>query len=364
MEIMPVLHEKYDDTVSTCSVITGQLNPIRSLEVMNLLKTNYPMHHLHHLKRIRSSEQKGRKILEVVICDYKNDLKDDLPSTLCDDVLKENISQLKVSLVPLKQPLTRTQFEKAKKIWPTVFHEDKHLSKLLGKSFFSTKEMEQITKFMNAAINCAKVGLKKGMKPVGAVIVDPDLDVIIAKSYDCISYGDPLQHAVMVCIDLVSKAQGGGSLNNVQLQDVVLGANPYGLNKDLQESFEIDPSNEAKVMEVTTIDTERDECDAKKCNDEIISEKTNLKRKFLKEKPTEKYLCTGYDLYTTHEPCIMCAMALTHSRIRRVFYGAEDRVMGGVGSVYKIHCQVGLNHHFEVFKNVLHEQCLELEKKC
>lgn len=52
-----------------------------------------------------------------------------------------------------------------------------------------------------------------------------------------------------------------------------------------------------------------------------------------------------------------CAMALVHSRIRRVFYGCTDSVTGALGSRYKIHTQVGLNHHFEVFCDVLEEEC-------
>ena len=52
-----------------------------------------------------------------------------------------------------------------------------------------------------------------------------------------------------------------------------------------------------------------------------------------------------------------CAMALVHSRIRRVFYGCTDSVTGALGSRYKIHTQVGLNHHFEVFRGALEEKC-------
>ena len=50
-------------------------------------------------------------------------------------------------------------------------------------------------------------------------------------------------------------------------------------------------------------------------------------------------------------------MALVHSRIRRVFYGCSDNVLGALGSRYKIHTQTGLNHHFEVFSGVLEEEC-------
>ncbi|KAI8070500.1 cytidine deaminase-like protein [Gongronella butleri] len=65
------------------------------------------------------------------------------------------------------------------------------------------------------------------------------------------------------------------------------------------------------------------------------------------------YLCSGYDLYVTHEPCAMCAMALVHSRIGRVFYSIPTTT-GCLGSVYKIHTQPSLNHHYKVYKNLLH----------
>jgi tRNA(Arg) A34 adenosine deaminase TadA len=62
------------------------------------------------------------------------------------------------------------------------------------------------------------------------------------------------------------------------------------------------------------------------------------------------YLCTGMDLYILHEPCIMCSMALLHSRIGRVFYMHPSPEQGGLGSAYKIHCHPSLNHKFDVFR--------------
>ena len=45
-----------------------------------------------------------------------------------------------------------------------------------------------------------------------------------------------------------------------------------------------------------------------------------------------------------------CAMALLHSRIRRVFYCHRNPFCGALGSQYKLHVQKGLNHHFEVYE--------------
>ncbi|KAF7723214.1 adenosine deaminase, tRNA-specific 3 [Apophysomyces ossiformis] len=66
------------------------------------------------------------------------------------------------------------------------------------------------------------------------------------------------------------------------------------------------------------------------------------------------YLCTGYDIYITHEPCAMCAMALVHSRIGRVFY-SRSTPTGCLGTLHKIHSHPSLNHHYRVFKGVLAE---------
>ena len=59
------------------------------------------------------------------------------------------------------------------------------------------------------------------------------------------------------------------------------------------------------------------------------------------------------DLFVTLEPCAMCAGAITHARIRRLIYGAEDPKAGGVTSVIGVLNHQGLNHQVEVTPGVL-----------
>ncbi|KAJ1453233.1 cytidine deaminase-like protein [Pelagophyceae sp. CCMP2097] len=62
------------------------------------------------------------------------------------------------------------------------------------------------------------------------------------------------------------------------------------------------------------------------------------------------YLCTGLDLLTTDEPCVMCAMALVHSRIRRVAFSDADAKRGGLGSTEKVHTLRTINHRYRVWR--------------
>jgi len=67
----------------------------------------------------------------------------------------------------------------------------------------------------------------------------------------------------------------------------------------------------------------------------------------------QKYLCTGYDVYVTREPTIFEAMALTHSRVRRVIYGIQDTRcggLGGTGSKNAVHSLPGTNHKYRAFR--------------
>lgn len=65
------------------------------------------------------------------------------------------------------------------------------------------------------------------------------------------------------------------------------------------------------------------------------------------------YRLTGCDLYVTLEPCIMCAGAIMHSRVSRVFYGAKDPKTGACGSVSDPFSEPRLNHHTSVCGGLL-----------
>src|SRR6201997_4046353 len=72
------------------------------------------------------------------------------------------------------------------------------------------------------------------------------------------------------------------------------------------------------------------------------------------------YRLTDTTLYVTLEPCIMCAAAIVHARVRRLVFGAWDPRAGGAGSIVNVFALPELNHRVDVFGGVMMEQCAQL----
>jgi len=68
----------------------------------------------------------------------------------------------------------------------------------------------------------------------------------------------------------------------------------------------------------------------------------------------------GCTLVVTLEPCVMCAGALSLSRIDRIVFGAFDPRAGATGSIYQVHDDARLNHRVEVISGVLGPECREI----
>ncbi len=62
-------------------------------------------------------------------------------------------------------------------------------------------------------------------------------------------------------------------------------------------------------------------------------------------------------VYSTIEPCAMCAGALIQARVRRLVYGAADEEAGAVSSRFRICDTDFLNHRIQVSAGVLEEEC-------
>ena len=66
---------------------------------------------------------------------------------------------------------------------------------------------------------------------------------------------------------------------------------------------------------------------------------------------------TDCDLYVTKEPCIMCAGALIHVRIRRLIFGCADPKSGAAGGVINLLQHSALNHDCEITSGILQNEC-------
>ncbi len=68
----------------------------------------------------------------------------------------------------------------------------------------------------------------------------------------------------------------------------------------------------------------------------------------------------GCTLYVTKEPCVMCAGAIVHARIKRLVIAAEDAKYGACGTVFSICGDRRLNHAPEIVFGLLRDEASAL----
>ena len=71
----------------------------------------------------------------------------------------------------------------------------------------------------------------------------------------------------------------------------------------------------------------------------------------------QNYRLVDSTLYTTLEPCCMCAGALVHARVKRLVYAARDVQSGAAGSRYNLVNSTSLNHKIVIDEGIMQQQC-------
>lgn len=282
-------------------------------------------------------------------------------------LLEDNFQILKV---PARRVKTKAQATRASNIWPLNFHPDPNIECLIDGSIFSEHQLNLIERYMNVAVEAAKLEAVGDQNCNGsAVIVDPEDGRILAIAASKIDQ-HPMWHAAMLVVDLVAKLQGGGAWK-------------------LESKFEQSSDNSETIDSTDKIEN-------------YVTREINIKRKYVEEAPlyyptsltkinlpkeeslassairrgrrnnnsshkseqtatnTEKcgpYLCTGYWAFLLMEPCPLCAMALLHSRVLRIFYGISNKTTGVLGTKTILHAVPGLNHRYQVWSGVLEQEC-------
>lgn len=74
----------------------------------------------------------------------------------------------------------------------------------------------------------------------------------------------------------------------------------------------------------------------------------------------ENYRLVDSVVYSTIEPCAMCAGALVNARVKKLVYGARDERFGAVETLFRICDSESLNHRIEIVSDVLADECRSL----
>ncbi|KAK6940377.1 Cytidine and deoxycytidylate deaminase domain [Dillenia turbinata] len=381
----------------TVSVYASVIEPKIANTLVRRLNQIAPLENLRHVKRVRKQCLDGGKMqLTVILClaCENGSLSGSMPKDIVELINSYQLSAF-VTKVCKYAALSKEEWEEQCKLWPTSYHPPTY--NIEGITGFSEEESQLIFSFMKLAIRLATSTNDQVVN--AAVIVDPSSKQIIASACDQIhswnttvsktslepgqleqsavftscltpvvgamlngsagrskqltdvsclhpwhwpqpqllassSFFHPLRHAAMVAIE---SSAAGDRLLFPSNQDI---RNQCSHEDDMQSVYSNSPAKRQKTVPLEVVDSEPvDNCSI------IVG-----------PEQVRPYLCTGYDIYLVWEPCAMCAMALVHQRIRRIFYALPNPNAGALGSVHRLQGEKSLNHHYAVFRILLPEE--------
>jgi hypothetical protein len=312
-----VVQKTYTEEEVYTEVYTTLIERKNAASVLEMFCNDVPLQNygLNHLKRIQPLDRSARGgPLQIVVCPVHS--FDEVPQHV-----RDVCSEKQVVKVCSIAPTTRPEFEAWNKCWPINFHAS-HLEKEREKGLTreDLQQVEQAFHWLQADAESHRWGGGVAINPENSKVVATASETMTIWRQRCPDAGTEWENKActtvytptMLCIEGVAAVVRGEVPSRGTCQCTC----------SLSLSLYCGLSNCCCLLQLSTAES----------------------------LPPNAYLCSGLDLYLTHEPDLMAAMALVHSRIRRVFFQHADPKMGALLSGRgHIHCLRSLNHHYRVF---------------
>ncbi|OAP57810.1 hypothetical protein AYL99_08548 [Fonsecaea erecta] len=270
---------------------------------------------------------------------------EDIKATLVPHIDVEGLPRCFDAVVPSHAPLSVEQAALwTQRYWPSVYnpaaqviqdapplHQLRRMRTML--------EVPAADTYMALARRAAEASKELGHgRGVGAVVVEPETATVVAVAGDARWWSDdpatlqslmankgegrPEYHAVMRAVAMVAnkelrrRIRAGGHL---KFKDTCTETPSGQALTPVESQYEDDgPVLQDVTSGLANVVLENTESDA-------MSAKRAASR-------GEGYLCSGLDIYLTHEPCVCCAMAMIHSRFRACIFVQKMPGSGGLCS--------------------------------
>ncbi|KAL8705027.1 MAG: hypothetical protein Q9201_001834 [Fulgogasparrea decipioides] len=229
--------------------------------------------------------------------------------------------------IPLHPPTSAHQAQEwSTEYWPTIYKNNNPFGP--QPSFVSRAESEllpSVGKWMSLALATGREAKQRGMGiGAGAVIAEKGHVVVAAGDGRWIGgesnregNGNPMAHAVMRAIGLIARKRRELLARQTSLRTGRPGEHTETDSKRKQKASHF------ADMPLTDVEAECFE------RDSIVA---------------GGYLCLDLDIIITHEPCVMCSMAILHSRFGRVVFGQRVPQTGGLSAEVKDGGDEGQSH--------------------
>ncbi|XP_078439592.1 cytidine/deoxycytidylate deaminase family protein isoform X2 [Wolffia australiana] len=320
---------------------------------MRALSPITPLENLRHVKRIRRKQIEGKSELSIVLhpaFDEGSELGN-IPNDVQKLIDTYNLSPF-IAKVPMYPATSKEEWEEQCKLWPTSYHPMVNCDHVSG---FSEEDSQWIISCMKSTIKLSKQNHMDNQDVNAAMIVDPACREIIASavdqrpvSADCAR--DLVESFGKVNVSNVEESTWNESTENCPFVSCL---HPWKWPQD-RAAHPLKHAVMAAIESSAARDRRLFPLRANKSN-ELSSSLGSPRKKQKTEAPQDDlegrpYLCTGFDIFLAWEPCPMCAMALVHQRVRRVFFAFPNPNAGALGSIFRLQGQKSLNHHYSVFR--------------